>query len=350
MSAPVAIVGSGMVSCIGLTAKSSCAAIRCAVDNFTETRYMGKGGQWLYGAQVPWPDRLGGTAKLAAMLAASIKECLAAIPEVSGQLVPVIIGVAEPHRPGRFPDLDGNLIRLLEQALGFGLHPRSRLIPTGRIAGADGLILARELLYSERAPYCIVAGVDSFLSGATLNAYQAQYRILNAVDRNGFVPGEAAGAVLVTTASAAKTPSLVCHGMGRGMEPATLANDVPHRADGLVQAIRAAFADAGKTYADVNFRMTDANGEQFWFKDTALALTRTCRERKPFFDLWHVQDCIGEVGAANVPCCLAAVHAAFRDGYAPTEDIWQIPSRGVLCQFAGDDGARCAFVMTHETL
>ena len=39
-SQALAIVGSGMVSGVGLSAPASCAAIRCAISNFQETRFM----------------------------------------------------------------------------------------------------------------------------------------------------------------------------------------------------------------------------------------------------------------------------------------------------------------------
>ena len=54
------------------------------------------------------------------------------------------------------------------------------------------------------------------------------------------------------------------------MKTATLESEKPLRADGLVQAFRAAFAEAGQTIADVDYRITDANGEQYWFKEAAL--------------------------------------------------------------------------------
>ena len=105
----------------------------------------------------------------------------------------------------------------------------------------------------------------------------------------------------------------------------------------MVQAFKAAFADAGKTLADVDYRITDSNGEQYWFKEAALALTRTLRVRKEQFEIRHQTDCIGETGAAIGPCALAVALAAGRKHYAP--------GRGPLCHFSGDDGERFALVL-----
>jgi len=46
---PIAILGSGMVTGVGLDAPSTCAAMRAAISNFAETRFVVPGGEWLMG-------------------------------------------------------------------------------------------------------------------------------------------------------------------------------------------------------------------------------------------------------------------------------------------------------------
>ena len=112
------------------------------------------------------------------------------------------------------------------------------------------------------------------------------------------------------------------------------------RADGLVQAINAALADAQSGYEAIDYRLTDANGEQYWFKEAALAMNRTLRVRKETFDLWHPADCIGETGAAVGPCAYAVALAAACKCYAP--------GPGVLCHFGDDGGQRTALVLHQD--
>ena len=90
---------------------------------------------------------------------------------------------------------------------------------------------------------------------------------------------------------------------------------------------------------DLDFRITDNSGEQYYFKESALALSRNLRQRKTAFDIWHPADCIGEVGAAIGPCVLGIALAAARKGYAP--------GPGVLCHFANDDGERAALMLRY---
>jgi 3-oxoacyl-[acyl-carrier-protein] synthase-1 len=183
---------------------------------------------------------------------------------------------------------------------------------------------------------CIVAGVDSFLVGATLASLDGQSRLQTAQNSDGFIPGEAGAAVLLGREN---TPGaeLLCCGVGFGAEPAPIGSEEPLRAEGLAQAIRAAMADAGMSYDDVAYRITDVSGEQYAFKEAALALSRTMRVRKAEFDIWHPADCIGEVGAAIVPVVLGVALAAHSKGYAP--------GSGVLCHFSGPGRDRAALLL-----
>jgi 3-oxoacyl-[acyl-carrier-protein] synthase-1 len=336
MKQPLAILASGMVTGVGLSAPASCAAIRCAINNFTETRFMDDGGEWIIGSQVPLEQPWRGRAKLVHMAAPAIRECLAAVERVHPEEIPLLLCVAEHQRPGRLQGLDQELFQEIQAELGLRFHPGSGTIPRGHVAGALAMLEARRLIYDSGVRYCIIAGVDSLLVGSTLDAYQKKNRLLTSKNSDGFIPGEAGCAVLVgrpgtTIGTGAE---LVCTGIGVGHEEATVESEKPLRADGLVQAFRAAFKEAESSIADIDFRITDANGEQYWFKEAALAVTRLMRVRKELLELWHPVDCIGEVGAATGPAVLSLGLASMQKNYAA--------GNSVLCHFAGDDGERLA--------
>ncbi len=335
---PVSIIASGMVTSVGLNAPSTCAAIRCAIDNFSETRFMDNGGEWIIGAQVPLEQPWRGLPKLVHMAAPAIRECLAHIGNVKPEMIPLLLCVAEKERPGRLAGLDDQLFHEIEAELGVHFHSSSGVIARGRVAGAFALAEARRLIYEQRIPFCIIAGTDSYLVAATLDAYQKADRLLTSQNSNGFIPGEAGTAVLIGPPGNTREPELLCIGLGVGQEKATIDSDEPLRADGLVAAFRAAFAQADCTIGDLDFRVTDSNGEQYWFKEAALAVTRTLRVTKVGFDIWHPADCIGETGAAVGPCVLSVALSALRKRYAV--------GRGPLCHFGSDDGERFAMVLS----
>jgi hypothetical protein len=105
----------------------------------------------------------------------------------------------------------------------------------------------------------------------------------------------------------------------------------------LKEAITNAMKDASVTWAQIDFRITDANGEQYWFKEASLALTRTLRIHKEEVDLWHPADSIGEIGAAIVPCVVGVSLFAISKRYAP--------GPGLLCHFSADGEERGALIM-----
>lgn len=336
---PLAIEATGMVTGVGLNAASSCAAIRCAIDCFAETRFIDRGGEWIVGSEVLLTPPSRGREKILCLALSAIEECLAAVQGVAVQQIPLLLCVAEEERPGRFDGLDGSLLTDLQNRIGSAFHPSSMVIARGRVGGVQAIVQAAELI-ERGAPYCVVAGVDTFLVAATLAAYEDKQRLLTSLNSNGFIPGEASGAVLLRRATDGTDPEFQCLGVGFATEKATIDAEEPLKADGLAAAFRAALAGAGCGFEAVDYRITDANGEQYVFKEAALALARTMRILKPEFDIWHAADCIGEVGAATVPCALAVAHAASMKQYSP--------GPGVLAHFGNDDGQRAAMVLRYH--
>ncbi|EAR22485.1 3-oxoacyl-ACP synthase [Nitrococcus mobilis] len=339
---PLAILTTGMVTGVGLSAPASCAAIRCAIDNFQETRFMDSGGEWILGCEIPLEQPWRGRTKLVKMLSLALQECLDSVPRLLDPAsIPLILGVAESMRPGRIEGLDDALLLEVEAELGVRFHQSSAVIAGGRVSAVHGLKRARELLTARESDKVIVAGVDGLLTAPALAVLEARDRLLTSQNSDGFIPGEAAAAAVVELARPSQDPQLLCVGLGFGNEPASVeAEDQPLRADGLVQAIRGALAEVGTTLAATDFRITDVSGEQYGFKEAALSLSRILRERKEEYDLWHPADCIGEVGAAIGPAILGVTHTATAKAYAP--------GNNVLTHFGNDDGRRAAAILTYQ--
>lgn len=337
----VCILGSGMLSAVGLSAPASCAAIRCAIDNFQETRFIDRGGEWLIAASVPLEQPWRGRSKLIKMAARAIAEALQSTAGVDPAQTPLLLGVAEVERPGRLVGLDGSLLHAIEQELGLHFHPSSSVIARGRVSAAVALLNARTLIYQGGHRHVLIAGVDSFLSGPTLAAFEERERLLTSQNSNGFIPGEGAAAVLLAAPTLSEEPQLACIGLGFGVEPAGVeAEDLPLRAEGLTRAIRAALGEAGCGLEQMDYRLTDLSGEQYYFKEASLALSRSLRVRKEHMHLWHPADCIGEVGAAIGPAMLTVALAASRKAYGEGPNI--------LCHLGNDAGERAVALLGYQ--
>ncbi len=126
---PVTILGCGMMTAVGLTAPASCAAIRARLDSFRETRFIGPGGDWLVGAEVPLEEPWRGIPRLARLLAGPIGECLSACPDVPPETIPVLVCLAEEDRPGRLDGLGNPLFFEACNILGVRFHPELAPLP-----------------------------------------------------------------------------------------------------------------------------------------------------------------------------------------------------------------------------
>ena len=331
-SMPLAILKTGLVTSVGLTAPSSCAAIRAKLTNPSETRFIDSAGEWIMAHQVTLEQPWRGLAKLSKMAAMAIVEALADVPKDEWVHIPLLLCVAEPDRPGRLDGLNDRLFQDIQAELGATFAPPSAIVAHGRVGVAVALAQARALL-ADGCARALVAATDSLLTWPTLSHYEREDRLLTARNSNGFMPGEGAGALLVG-AGEGQAGELVCTGIGFGREAAHLDSGEPLRAEGLSLAIKAALADAGCAMHDMDFRITDLSGEQYYFKEAALALSRTLRQRKEEFDIWHPAECIGEQGAAAGMAVVALADAACRKAFTKGPSI--------LAHMANDAGQRAA--------
>lgn len=340
MNQPMTIVGAGMLTGVGPDGPTSCAAIRCGLNNFQETRFMDTGGEWIVASEVPMEESWRGPEKLGRMLASVVAETFKADDTLNPADTPVIMCFSERERPGRLEDLNERVVEAAQRHLEFPLSPASMTITQGRVGAVVALREARTLLYERGLPAVIICAVDSYLSARTLNTYIDRKRLLTADNSDGFVPGEAASAVTVRRTAASEERQLLVLGIGFGVEKATIDSEEPLRADGLVGAISSALIEAGTEMGGLDFRITDVTGEQYGFKEASLAVSRILRTRKEEFDLWHATDCVGETGAAAGPIALNYAWHASTEDYSKGD--------GILCHFGNDDGKRAAVVMAYR--
>lgn len=332
---PLAVQSAGMVSSVGLTALSSCAAIRARISNPTETRCPDLQDEWIIAHQVPFEQPWRGLPRLARMAVSAIEECLAPAPPVDWSQLPVLVCSSEPSRPGRIEGIDDQLLHSIAEALGVALSPASALFCHGRTGIAVALMHARRLVYGQGVERALIVATDSLVTRRTMAHYDSCHRLLTPSNSNGFMPGEGACAFLVGRPSGRR--QLICAGMGFGVEAAHINSGAPLRGDGLVQAHKAALADCGRSMDDVDYRVTDLDGEHYYFKEAHFAFTRL-RRLATDTELWHPAQSTGAGGAALGGVCLAVAAAALERSYAPGDTA--------LLHFSDDDGKRASIVCT----
>jgi 3-oxoacyl-[acyl-carrier-protein] synthase-1 len=338
MNLQLSLRACGLVTALGYNAPSTLAALRAGISGVRTQAWADlEGGEPYRCARVDLPQRWGGVALLADLLSPAIHECLQGGGAGGLAEIPLLVGVSHPSRPGRAAHIEVQLLAAVAERLETRLHPDSRTFAAGQTGCAQALAHARELIASGRASHVLVAGVDSYIDRETLRAYDQQRRLLCTGNSNGFLPGEAGAAVLVSAHAAGAAEPYVASG-GQAVEAATIESTSPLRGQGLAQAVRQAMSSAGATMGDMAFRLSDLSGEHYKFKEALLVAMRLDRsERAQPLPMWHPIEHLGEVGAAILPCLLAWAAHAMREGYAP--------GGRALCHVGSDTGERAALVV-----
>lgn len=339
---PIEIMACGMVTSVGLTAQSTCAAIRAGIRRIEDEVLWDYGvGEFIPTGKVPLFHWWNGVGKLVGLVVPAIRECMSADASRSISEIPLLLCLPAPNRPARWPDLEEEILAEISRQLGTPLHPFSQPIARGSVSAVAGIEMASKMMESNSIEHCILAGVDSFIDQEMINPYLRDRRIITAINSNGFSPAEAGAAVLLATPTGKSEGKLRVLGTAMAEESASISSEEPLRAEGLSNAIRDVMERSGIAVTEIGYFITDLNGEHYKFKESALSTLRIFRDnRETGIDQWHPIENFGEIGSAIGPCALGMALIANQKGYAP--------SPGVLFHFSNDDGERAAMVAAFE--
>ena len=177
--------------------------------------------------------------------------------------------------------------REIEGELGIRFHSalhRHRRRPSG---GVDGTGAGATNSSTRNDALCLIAGVDSFLVAPTLACLRGESTAcLTSAELQRLHPRRGRRRVLSllgTGAESARSTSPAtpaASASATGQEKATIDSEEPLRGDGMSQSLQRRLRRRGCTWDDIDYRITDANGEQYWFKEAALALDAYHANRK----------------------------------------------------------------------
>lgn len=327
---PLRVVSSGICCSVGNSAASAIAAIRARLNYFRETEFVDDQGSPIHGAMLYGLDEWGG-ARLWSTYQRVVAECVKQIPrEMNSSDVSTLLIVPEEMR-------FAGLTEAFAQHRIDGLRPaETDVAMRGKAGIGEAMWRATEMFRREHPPSAVVVvGVDSYLNPDSIGHYLQQQRIRCTSNTDGFIPGEAAAAIVLSAhAATGNAPSLWIEGIGRGMEVASPSNDVPLLARGMTQALRAAMVSAKTESCDYSFHASGISGEQWFFKEAALAMDRVLTSKVEEFPHRLLSQSVGEVGAAFGPLALACIGREMM-----SDEI--LGARGLL-HFANDSGLRTA--------
>jgi 3-oxoacyl-[acyl-carrier-protein] synthase-1 len=337
------IAGLGMVSCLANGSPLNAAAMRCGYDGFHRLDFnQPYSDQPQVGAAIE--SDLSGIPRLTHMLEEALKEAIEPLPKGYREL-PVLLCLPEKSPPSYFNNeaaIQSLVDQLFDQPQLATLNPAMAVYWRQRCGFVSALTEAQAMLYEQKQDYVLIAGLDSLLDPAILahyggNLYGEGCRLLTDNGSNGFIPGEAATAVLLCKPGRHDT-KVVIAGVGEGQERAVIGDEEQIlKGQGLTQAINNASQDAGIPIHETAFRVASVSGEEYFFREASLAQYRALKQKVPEHRLWHPADSIGEVGSAIGGAMVVMVYYAFIGHYAP--------GNLALCHISNDNPQRGAFIM-----
>lgn len=356
---PLAITGLGMISCLGEGAEINAAAMRCGYDGFAETPFMQPyHAEPQLGASITLAGdtQLRGIEKLAYLGQSVIKQ---AIEQLSPQHAdnPIQLLMCLPDLQHHAHYLQGNKAHqtLLDEIHNYSdipdFHSQSQVYYQSRCGFTRALQQAQSSLYQDTISHVLIVGIDSLLNSASLGYYGGDLygegrRLLGDGHSNGFIPGEAATAILLSKPDSnhANTPQIV--GVGIGKESASYHNSLTDdpdilRGKGLSDAIKAASQQAHIDIHNTAYRVASVSGEDYFFTEAALAQIKSLKQKVAEHPLWHPADSIGEVGAAVGGAITIMTYYALQKKYALGNQV--------LCHISNDNEQRGAFILKQST-
>lgn len=321
---PVYVVSLGASTPVGRCAWSSAAAVRAGISGFGQHPYMiDTAGEPMRVARAPWLDiGLSGIERFEALLFPAIDQALEPIQALKEAKLDIAVALGLPaSRPGLPNNLPKELVNRSYWKFA-GVFSAAASFPVGHAAGLIALDAACKKLGQREFDACVVAGVDSYIGPETLEWLEERDQLHGAGPLNnawGFIPGEAAGAILLMRGDIMKRLRLGALaqvlGVGTAFEPKRIKTETVCIGEGLTQAFRAALANLPDAMR-VTDVYCDMNGEPYRADEYGFTCLRTKESFEAASEFVAPADCWGDVSAAGGPLHLALAVIAGTKSYA----------------------------------
>jgi len=304
------IAGIGMITPVGFDAPSTAAAVKAGISAYAESDFYDDEFNKIKLATVPEAilddclneELLRG--ELDSRQARMLQLSKSAIEEIKPKMpkngkIPLILSVPEQDE-NTDCKLEKTFIEnlVLQSDINIDLNA-SRIVSNGRSGGLVAIKLAFRVLESTGVQFVLVGGIDTFFDKNKLDILASSGRLLTNEAVDGFVPGEAAAFILLTTNSShmgmQNLPSLFEPGLGE--EEGHIYSETNYTGDGLSDAVRTAISLA--CVSGIKKIYTSMNGEHFWAKEYGVAVSRNRQAFDEDVKHEHPAEFYGDAGAAT---------------------------------------------------
>lgn len=344
----VTIIGSGARTAVGMTAAATAAAVRAGIAGFGQHPFVvDTAGNSMIVAAAPYIGMdVRGAARLAELAAPAAVEAVGSSSSIGQLPIPLFVGLP-PVRPGRGDDVPAIVVdRLREELASVCRIEKIGVIESGHAAGTMAIERAWHAVQSGASEFALAGGVDSYLEPETLDWLEENDQVHSAGPENnayGFIPGEAAGFVLLTSTATARryqlSATLELMSVALARETNLIKTDTVCTGEGMLAMFQALAGDPPAIKVDHLY--CDMNGEPYRADEFGFASIRASDLFQTPDAFTAPADCWGDVGAASGPLLLMLAEAATRKRYAEGP---------VLAAFtSSESGERCGFLTRDRT-
>jgi 3-oxoacyl-[acyl-carrier-protein] synthase I len=338
------LVAGGLCCSLGYQLAAASCALRAELDHFSESEFEDSRGAPIRVGRLPDQD-LWGVDRYARWAELALRDAIGQRPMLDPKRCALVLLLPHAYPNTALPDSFARATALALERCGWPSDVPAEEIRAGRAGLAQALNWAAKHLLTNAPPaidHVLLIALDSHLHAPAINHLLAQQRLRSSSSFDGMIPGEAAACLLLQRSNAAQGAgtALALKGWGLAQEDGRPDGSTPSLATGLTQALRTALEQAqGKapTQEPPGYRVSDQNGEVFFAREAANALSRVFFGQPGPQTLLTLADKLGDIGAATGPAMLAHLWQL------ATQDL--LPAPTGLLHMADAEGDRAAVVV-----
>lgn len=350
----IAIVGIGMVTPLGLDAGQTVASVQAGLSAFEESSIFDRMLEEVVMGILP-DDVLvelnedlkdeefltSRERRLLRLAQPAIEQAMAPLRDNVANL-PLYLGLPEIATPIKLEPKQ--LLRRLAVQCHDAFDPApSQAYLLGRGSGLAAIDRAIQSVRQGSAPVVLAGGVDSYNDHYVTCIIDDQKRLNTSQRMDGFIPGEGAGFVLLTSEDYARSNSLPVLGhilaSGTGEEKGHMFSSEPYRGEGLAMTVQTMLASTNGRISEIPTVYSSMNGEDHFAKEWGVTFIRNSKKIKEEFRIEHPADCLGDTGAASGPIMVGLAASSIKSG---------VVEGPALVYASSDTACRAAVIVTSE--
>jgi len=340
MKRPLYVAGAGAVTPAGLSARQTIAAIRASLSAFEDVPLAKPFGAPQVVARVPAHRRLhrSDSEWLINMATRAINEALGTVDPAAAAATVLLVTPPESFRNHpAFEEIPArDFLAAIIERTGRKFHPASRAIDGGAAASLGLIEQALNLMEEQGVAQVLLGGVDSLVNDTDL-ARLGQAGRLRGANAQGLVPGEAAVFVRLMREPGREPMVAAIHGVGLSQETDTVLSERYSQGRAMLGALRDAVNGSGPSEPDIDFVISNGNGERYQGLEMLVTRPRFYRTRRELMATAYPAMTVGDIGAASGALTLMLAADSFRGHYAP--------GAVAMCEVTSESGLRAAAVM-----